>query len=200
MITKQELLDKIEQANSNDEYLRIVRKYIIHGIPYVFKDNSNLYYDFREQIATHWDVGFQEVLILGSGKLGYSYHKDSVFSDESDIDVAIINQNLFEGFYQEIRNFQYRMESGLELLTSYEKTEYKRFQSYMIKGWMRPDILPAKITGKLSKDEWFSYFKSISYNNNLAGNYKVSAGLFKNFDYMECYYTNSIKKLKQVQL
>ena len=200
MISKLELLDKIEQANSNDEYLRIVRKYIIHGIPYVFKDNSNLYYDFREQIATHWHVGFQEVLILGSGKLGYSYHKNSVFSDESDIDVAIVNQSLFESFYLEIRNFQYRMESGLELLTSYEKNEYKRFQSYMIKGWMRPDILPAKITGKLSKKEWFSYFKSISYNNNLAGNYKVSAGLFKNFDYMECYYTNSIKKLKQVQL
>lgn len=196
MITKQELLDKIEQANSNDEYLRIVRKYIIHGIPYVFKNNANRYYDFREQIANHWHVGFQEVLILGSGKLGYSYHKDSVFSDESDIDVAIVNQSLFECFYLEIRNFQYRLESGLETLTSYEKTEYKRFQSYMIKGWMRPDILPAKITGKLSKDEWFSYFKSISYDNNLAGNYKVSAGLFKSFDYMEYYYTNSIKNLK----
>ena len=39
MITKQELLDKIEHANSNNEYLRIVRKYLIHGIPYVFKDN-----------------------------------------------------------------------------------------------------------------------------------------------------------------
>lgn len=102
MITKQELLDKIEHANSNDEYLRIVRKYIIHGIPYVFKDNANSYYDFREQIANHWHVGFQEVLILGSGKLGYSYHKDSVFSDESDIDVAIVNQSLFESFYLEI--------------------------------------------------------------------------------------------------
>lgn len=164
MITKQELLDKIEQANSNDEYLRIVRKYIIHGIPYVFKDNANRYYDFREQIANHWHVGFQEVLILGSGKLGYSYHKNSVFSDESDIDVAIVNQSLFESFYLEIRNFQYRLESGLETLTSHEKCEYNRFLSYMIKGWMRPDILPAKITGKLSKDEWFSYFKSISYN------------------------------------
>ena len=53
-----------------------------------------------------------------------------------------------------------------------------------------------KITGELSKDEWFSYFKSISYDNNLAGNYKVSAGLFKSFDYMEYYYTNSIKNLK----
>lgn len=110
--------------------------------------------------------------------------------------VAIVNQSLFESFYLEIRNFQYRLESGLETLTSYEKCDYNRFLSYMIKGWMRPDILPAKITGKLSKEEWFSYFKSISYNNNLAGNYKVSAGLFKNFDYMEYYYTNSIKKLK----
>lgn len=145
MITKQELLDKIEQANSNDEYLRIVRKYIIHGIPYVFKDNANRYYDFREQIANHWHVGFQEVLILGSGKLGYSYHKNSVFSDESDIDVAIVNQSLFESFYLEIRNFQYRLESGLETLTSHEKCEYNRFLSYMIKGWMRPDILPAKL-------------------------------------------------------
>lgn len=198
MITKQELLDKIEHANSNNEYLRIVRKYLIHGIPYVFKDNPNLYYDFREQIATHWHVGFQEVLILGSGKLGYSYHKDSVFSDESDIDVAIVNQGLFESFYLEIRNFQYRLESGLETLTSYEKRDYNRFLSYMIRGWMRPDILPVKITGKLSKEKWFFYFKSISYNNNLAGNYKVSAGLFKNFDYMEYYYINSIKKLKKI--
>lgn len=121
MITKQELLVNIGNANSDSEYLRIVRKYLIHGIPYVFKDRPNQYYDFREQIASHWHVGFQEVLILGSAKLGYSYHKDSVFSDESDIDVAIINQNLFEGFYQEIRNFQYRMESGLETLTSHEK-------------------------------------------------------------------------------
>lgn len=60
---------------------------------------------------------------------------------------------------------------------------------------MRPDKLPMKISGKLSKQEWFNYFKSISYENNLAGNYKVSAGLFKNFDYMEYYYLNSLKKL-----
>ena len=31
---------------------------------YVFKDNANRYYDFREQIANHWHVGFQEVLIF----------------------------------------------------------------------------------------------------------------------------------------
>ena len=104
---------------------------------------------------------------------------------------------MFESFYLEIRNFQYRLESGLETLTSHEKKEYNRFLSYMIKGWMRPDILSCqKLQVSYQKMKWFSYFKSISYNNNLAGNYKVSAGLFKNFDYMEYYYTNSIKKFK----
>lgn len=53
MITKQELLVNIGNANSDSEYLRIVRKYLIHGIPYVFKDRPNQYYDFREQIASH---------------------------------------------------------------------------------------------------------------------------------------------------
>lgn len=196
MIAKENLLQEIANAHTNDGYLRIVRKFLIHGIPYVFMDNPNLYYDFREQIAKHWGVGFQEVLILGSGKLGYSYHKDSVFSEESDIDVAIVNQRLFENFYVEIRNFQYRKDTGLETLTLSEEKEYQKFLSYMIKGWMRPDKLPARITGELSKEEWFTYFKSISYRNNLAGNYKVSAGLFKSFDYMECYYLNSIKTLK----
>lgn len=192
---KEELLEKISNASSNEDFLRIVRKYLIHGVPFVFKDNPELYYDFREQIARHWNVGFQEVLIMGSGKLGYSYHKNSKFSFESDIDVAIVNPRLFEDFYKAIKDFQYRKDQGIEILTSHEEKEYNEFLAYMIKGWMRPDKLPMKISGKLSKQEWFNYFKSISYENNLAGNYKVSAGLFKNFDYMEYYYLNSLKKL-----
>lgn len=196
-VTKSELLSMVSQATNDEDFLRIVRKYLIHGIPYVFANNPEMYYDFREKIAHHWNVGFQEVLIMGSAKLGYSYHKKSVFSEESDIDVAIINQSLFEEFYVAVRDFQYRKEQGLETLTSYEENQYRNFLTYMIKGWMRPDFLPQKISGKLSKQNWFDYFKSISYEKNLAGNYKVSAGLFKSFDYMENYYLNSIKKLKK---
>lgn len=194
-MTKEDLLAKISDASTNEDYLRIVRKHLIHGIPYVFKDSPELYYDFRERIAQHWNVGFQEVLIMGSGKLGYSYHKDSIFSIESDIDVAIVNPRLFEEFYMAIKDFQYRKDQGIVTLTYYEQKEYNKFLSFMIKGWMRPDMLPSKISGKLSKQEWFDYFKSISYEHNLAGNYKVSAGLFKSFEYMECYYLNSLKKL-----
>ena len=107
-------------------------------------------------------MGFQEVLILGSGKLGYSYHKDSVFSLESDLDVAIVNEQLFEEFYIAIRDFQYQKQRGLITLSQDEEKQYNRLLKYMIKGWMRPDKLPAQISGRLSKEEWFRYFESIS--------------------------------------
>lgn len=196
MIPKSELIQLIKNSNSAEDYLRIVRKHLIHGLPYVFDNKSAEYYDFREMIAKRWNVGFHEVLIMGSGKLGYSYHKDSVFSNESDIDVAIINSKLFEDFCVEIRNFQYKIDKHIEILTKDENLKYNKFLSYMIKGWMRPDLIPPKITGKLSSNEWFNYFKSISYSNNPAGNYKISAGLFKNYEYMEWYYVNSIMSVK----
>lgn len=196
MISKNDLIQLVKQANCIDDYLRIVRKYIIHGLPFVFKGDHEAYYDFREMIARRWNVRFNEILVLGSGKLGYSYHKDSVFSRESDIDVAIVNSNLFESFYSDIRDFQYKKEQGQIVLSSSEEYQYRIFLTYMIKGWMRPDLLPAKLTGSISKQDWFSYFKSISYKNNPVGNYKIAAGLFKDFNYMEWYYVHSLMSLK----
>lgn len=197
MIPKDELIELVRKANNMSDYLKIVRKYIIHGTPFVFKDNQEAYYDFREMIAKRWNVRFNEVLILGSGKLGYSYHKKSVFSEESDIDVAIVSRDLFEDFNMDLREFQYQKEQGLLTLSCHEESQYHSFLTYMIKGWMRPDKLPAKLTGSISKKEWFEYFKSISYNNNPAGNYKIAAGLFKDFNYMERYYVNSLMTLAQ---
>lgn len=74
-----------------------------------------------------------------------------------------------------------------------ELYQYHSFLKYMIKGWMRPDLLPEKFKGYLDKDHWFSYFKSISYGRSSVGNYKVSCGLFKNYTYMEHYYVESLK-------
>lgn len=193
---RNDFINIVKRAKTRDDYLRVVRKFLLHGLPFVFKGNQDAYYDFREKIAKRWNVGFNEVLILGSGKLGFSYHKDSVFSLESDIDVAIVNPMLFEEFYLRIRDFQYDIENALITLTYDEEKLYNRFLTYMIKGWMRPDLLPPKLTGKLSKEEWFEYFKSISNRNNPIGNYKVAAGLFKNFNYMEWYYVNSLMKIK----
>ena len=196
MITKENLLQLVSNSKNYDDCLRIVRKYISHGIPYVFQGREEDYYDFRDSVAKNFQINFHEVLVLGSAKLGYSYHKDSVFSSESDIDVALVNENLFESYYSNICNYQYSIDKGLITMTQEELYSYNIFLQYLIKGWMRPDKLPTKLQLLSMKKEWFEFFKSISYGKSSVGNYKVNGGLFKNYQYMEMYYTVSIMKYR----
>lgn len=51
MISKEDLLKEINNCKEYEDYLRVVRKYIIHGTPYVFENNESEYYEFRSIIA-----------------------------------------------------------------------------------------------------------------------------------------------------
>ena len=100
----------------------------------MFKDREDDYFEFRDLIANHYNMNFHEVLILGSAKLGYSYHKDSVFSPNSDIDVALVNQNLFEQFCKDICDYQYEKSKSLFTTTKIEEDQYCRFLKYIVRG------------------------------------------------------------------
>lgn len=186
----------INQANSYSDYLALVRKYLFHGTPFVFNNRESDYYDFRAAIADHWGVRFHEVMILGSAKLGYSYFKKTVFSLDSDIDVSIVSPILFEQFVNAISKVQYKMDKGLIRMTQEEYKTYMKFLKFLVKGWMRPELLPAKMGGIIDQDKWFEYFRSISHGKSSVGNFKIAAGLFKNYDYMERYYVESLKSSK----
>lgn len=194
MVSKEQLINKVNQAPTDQHVTEIVRKYLLHGLPFVFDNREEDYFEFRNTIAKHFGIGFHEVFIVGSSKLGYSYHKDSTFSLESDIDVVLVNENLFESFYYNICEYQYGIDNGLVTTTQEERTVYNQFLKYLVKGWMRPDKLPPKIQNSAIKSEWFNFFESISYGKSPVGNYKVSGGLFKNYQYLEKYYTDSIYK------
>lgn len=158
---------------------------------------KNDYFEFRNLIAKNFNIGFHEVFIVGSAKLGYSYHKESLFSRESDIDVVIVCESLFEDFYEQICEFQYTIDKGRFVLNQFEKEKYNQFLYYLAKGWIRPDKIPERFKLKNIKDDWFSFFKSISYGKSIVGDYKVSGGLFKNYKFLERYYTSSLMSIKK---
>lgn len=68
----------------------------------------------------------------------------------------------------------------------------------MAKGWIRPDKIPERFKLKRLKNEWFSFFKSISYGKSSVGDYKVSGGLFKNYKFLERYYASSLMSIKKL--
>ena len=109
-MTRDEFIDILVLARSSEQQHIFAQKYLFHGIPFVFRERENEYYEFRKKIADKFKVGFHEVFIVGSAKLGFSYHKMSLFSYDSDIDVVIVNEKLFEEFYLKITDYQYQLD------------------------------------------------------------------------------------------
>ncbi|MEH2260571.1 hypothetical protein [Nostoc sp.] len=167
----------------------IVQKYIIHGTPYVFKDDEDKYFDLKHEIATYFEERPECVLMVGSAKLGFSIAPRKLwnsFSEESDIDIAIISKEIFEKFWSELYDFDINLVSR----TDKEEKKYKNFLKYFFKGWLRPDLFPFKYS---RKNEWFEYFKSISYKYTPQ---KIAAGIYYNSDLFEKYHIQNIKNLR----
>ena len=171
-----------------------VRKYFFHGLPFVFQGREHNYYEFRQLIADKFNIGFHEVFIVGSSKLGFSFIKEGKpFDYESDIDVVLVNESLFERYSQIICDYQYKLDKNYKLIDKTELYNYHQFLHYLVKGWMRPDLLPLSFQVSELKNEWFDFFTSISSGKSTVGNYAVTAGLYKNYAYLEKYYLNAIE-------
>jgi len=192
-MTKEELQDIIKDADSEEQRLRFVQKHLFHGLPQVFNGNEEGYFDFRNKIAEKFQISFHEVFIVGSAKLGYSYFKNTYFDYDSDIDVVIVNEKLFDRFFYQIADYQYQLDRAYKTIDIREQKMYNQFLQYLVKGWMRPDKLPTSFQIEVLKTEWFEYFATLSYGRSEVGNYKVAAGLFKNYDFLSKYYTRTVE-------
>lgn len=195
-MTRKEFNDALKLADDHSKRIRFVQKFLFHGTPHVFNERENDYFEFRTEIANKFDVGFHEVFIVGSAKLGFSFHKKKDFDYDSDIDVVIVNEKLFEEFYSKISDYQYQLDKHHRTVNMKEKELYNEFLQYLVKGWMRPDKLPISFQVGELKRNWLDYFNSLSNGKSTVGNYKVRAGLFKNRTYLEKYYVSSVNNTR----
>lgn len=82
-----------------DSHRILAKVFLLEGTPYVFEQSPMKYVIFREQVADQFNIGSQDVCIVGSAKLGFSPspHKyGTPFKDTSDVDVVIISEPLFD--------------------------------------------------------------------------------------------------------
>jgi hypothetical protein len=183
-------------ADTMDALEDFCRRRLIHGTPYVFAGREEEFYEFRKRIATQWDADYSDVHILGSARLGFSPHKRTEFSFDSDIDVAIVSEPLFDGFMDIIREYQMELRRNRRAVSNPELDTYHTFLEYVALGWIRPDKLPLSFQLKDRKDNWFSFFNRISHGRSEVGNYKVTAGVFKSMRHLELYQISGLEEIK----
>jgi hypothetical protein len=82
---------------------------------------SGSYHDFRVSVANAINTNPNNVAIIGSAKYGFSMAPGKAmrkFSEESDVDVVIVSQELFETVWTDIRTAIYNGYSHLKGLHS----------------------------------------------------------------------------------
>ena len=189
-------LAELAAIDSEDNLIDFCRRRNLHGTPSVFHGDENAYYFFRKRIADNFGISFHEIFITGSAKLGFSPIKKKLFDYDSDIDVALVSEALYEEIMSSIEGYQNALRENRKAVSKRELSKYHRFLEYGAIGWMRPDLLPTSFRVKELRQNWFEFFDSISYGSSEAGNYKVTAGAFRTYSHLERYTLGSLRSVR----
>ena len=166
---------------------RIMNKYLLYGIPYIFESNEDIYFQLKEEISEHFGIQQTQIFVVGSAKLGFSIAPHKLFkhvNEDSDVDVAIICDSLFDYFWKETYKYNITIVSRNEE----EDRNYRMFLDYLYKGWVRPDYLPCHM-----RKEWFEFFKK------LYGKYerKIAAGIYRDNEFFMDYHRTNLKRIRR---
>lgn len=211
MIIDQRIKDlRNDLYSSALDHEQIFQKHIIDVNSFLFQPPSlDQEYQIRKLVANYLGVHLNEVLIVGSSKLGYSlsplklYNKfDSKFlttnlkKDKSDIDIAVVSNELF----LELKKNLYNFTDGLKLewdVNEYYKNSirpitinYKLYE-YICKGWFRPDFKP--IGFEICKNGTFEELKQEIYSLSKR---KLGLAIYENWFFFKSYHLNNLNQLK----
>lgn len=153
------------------------RRFILHADCQMIETNQS--YALKNKICDKLEVGFDNVIIVGSCKLGFSIKPSKrfiPFGEESDIDVAIVSPVLFESVWKTAMEYKY---------SNADWPSKEKFFKYLSDGWIRPDKFPKGENFAFSTD-WWEFFSELT-NSRIYGDYKIAAGIYYNSFFLEKY-------------
>jgi hypothetical protein len=203
----------IKQEKLNSE--EIFQKHLIDGPTFFFHEFLNepsTELIIKSIISKTFSVSVHEVLIVGSGKLGFSLKPKALFNEfdflysstrlnknKSDLDIAIVSTELYESIGKSLYGYTSGYKNKWYLNEYYPAAKAKQFQvpicykyfEYFTKGWFRPDFKPKGfdfcITGSYEDLKGMLYRKI---------DRKVRLAIYQNWFYFMDYHISNINNLK----
>lgn len=155
----------------------IVQKHITFGDCFVLDQEEH--FALKVAVSKKWELHPSEVLVVGSGKLGFSIapaKRYNTFGDHSDVDVAVASAELFDRVWREV--FDYDRAGG-------DWPQKDAFKRYFFRGWVRPDMLPPSTLFALGS-EWWDFFTSLTSSGEY-GRYKIQGAIYRSWWFLERY-------------
>lgn len=175
-------IGKFKSDLADNSAQTVLRKHVLFGECYSLEHER--YYELKQEIADNFALYPNEIVMVGSGKLGFGITEKPQkprfreFGDESDYDMAIISASLFDKIWTEVHEFR---------KTKPIWDTEADFKNYLFNGWIRPDKLPFEFHVRKA---WFQFFNGLTKSRKYGG-ISINAGLYKSWDFLEKYQLKS---------
>jgi hypothetical protein len=177
MTIKNIILEKARPYIETDKKTEAINRLFAYDQCFAFKDDEGQGFDLMQKIADYFNISLRSVHIVGSAQLGHSFFKDRNFNPgESDLDVAIVNTELFLRYYEfcYVVTKQYKDKTNFPKHGELEPNEVaKRFMEYLARGYIRPDYMPYS----KKRSDWMTFFNKLG-NTYISKFKKITCGIY----------------------
>lgn len=146
------------------------------------------------------EISPDELIVVGSAKVGFALHdkvrdKETIapafrpYRAESDIDLSICSQKLFELLWHEISEFACSQK--------YMPYRNGNLGNYLTYGWLRQDHFPKGTGRRLVRCDNLLSCRGRIRRDRTLGHPKVDLGIFYSIEHLKIYQSRSIRLCKQ---
>ncbi len=167
----------------------LVQRHITFGDCFALE--AGLYLALKQAVAAQFQVDHNQVLVVGSAKLGFSItprKRYRPFGDTSDIDVALCSADLYDAFWRDVFDYWRRREPWPGRID---------FRKYHFRGWIRPDYLPPAASFSRAHD-WWEFFRQLTASGQF-GRFRIRGALYKSLHFLEAYQATCIGQCKDLE-
>lgn len=196
--TKEQIITDLKTLDSRNFY----KKYIVKSNNWYLSNVLNIPEEnivdaidtFRDIVSTNLQVSFNSIMMVGSGKIGYSlspsknlkpFTLNPTDSIKSDIDIAIIASDIFEYFWKLFRK-AYSLQN-------------KHLYRYISRGIYRGYINDKSLKNiNLCYSKWIDLSRNSNKNlqSQLYFRHEISYRIYRSWEDFEEYNLESIEELK----
>ena len=182
----------------------VVRDTLFAGAPFIFEETPDDYQALRDHLSGALGVAVEQITVVGSAKMGFSLDPGTygrAFSDESDVDVVIVDEALFDRIWFTLLRWHYPRR--LKRLAGVDRGWSVDRQRSVYWGWFVPNRIrydgvsvptalePLRDLGT----QWFEAFRSIALNPRLAGR-DFGGRLYRSWEHVMLYHTDGLRSIK----
>jgi len=183
----------------------IVDNYIFSGEPFAFRNQPTALATLRGHLSSTLPLNENNVVIVGSAQVGFSLSPDTFFrpfSNSSDIDVLVVDEQLFDTIWKTMLRWHYPRRWWLDG-SDWKWAKLRQKELYW--GWFTPDklrfdglTLPEilKPVRDLSTG-WFNAFRSLSRYREFSRR-DVSGRLYRTWEHAHLYHESGLYEIREM--